>query len=73
MKATPAKGHKFVKARVLDNEGDLVWGIIEVPAEDSRKAFDPQTGVLHNKSDVMKGNPMAEKPLGDNDVEVTGL
>jgi len=44
-----------------------------VPEEDKRKAFDPKTGSVHNKDSVMKGNPMAEKPLGDNDIEVTGL
>jgi hypothetical protein len=64
---------KFIKTRVLSEDGDLIWGIIEVSADDKRKAFDPSTQSVHNKSDVMKGNPMADKPIGDNDIEVTGL
>jgi hypothetical protein len=64
---------KFIKTRVLSEDGDLIWGILEVPETDERKAFDPKTQTVNNKSSVMKGNPMAEKPLGDNDVEVTGL
>lgn len=67
------RGFKYVKTRVLSEEGDLIWGIIEVPEEDNRKAFDPKTQSVHNKESVMKGNPMAEKPVGENDVEVTGL
>ena len=73
MRAKPSRDHKFIKARVLDSDGDLVWGVIEVPMDDKRKAFDPATGKLHNSTDVAKGNPMADKPVGENDVEVTGL
>lgn len=72
-KRAARKGYKFIKTRVLSEDGDLIWGIIEVPESDKRKGFDPKTGTLHNKSDVMKGNPMAEKPVGSNDIEVTGL
>lgn len=67
------KGYKFIKTRVLSEEGDLIWGILEVPETDARKAFDPNTQTVHNRESVMKGNPMAEKPLGQNDIEVTGI
>lgn len=72
---TPAKGKKFIKTRILADDGDLVWGVIEVDASDKRKGFDPNTQTVHNRttSEALKGNPMASKPMGDNDVEVTGL
>jgi hypothetical protein len=70
----PKKGNKFVKTRILDNDGDLVWGLIEVPKDDKRKSFDPRTNSLKNSnSDAGKGNPMANAKAGSNDVVVTGL
>ena len=72
--AQPKKGHKFVKTRILDNDGDLAWGLIEVEKDDKRKAFDPRTNSLKNSnSDAGKGNPMANAKVGSNDVVVTGL
>lgn len=72
-KRSAKRGYKFIKARVLDAEGDLAWGVLEVPETDKRKAFDPKKQTVHNKESVLKGNPMAEKPLGKNDIEVTGI
>ena len=72
--AVAKKGHKFVKTRILDEDGDLNWGLIEVPKDDKRPAFDPMTNSLQNSTtSVAKGNPMAGKALGSNDVQVTGL
>ena len=70
---TPKKGHKFVKTRILDEDGDLVWGLIEVTKDDKRPAFDPATNSLKSSSGVVKGNPMAGTKLGPNDIQVTGL
>jgi hypothetical protein len=72
MKDKPRDGHKFIKTRILSADGDLEWGIIEVPSNDKRKAYDPRQEVA-SKTDVVRGNPMADKPIGKNDVVVTGV
>lgn len=69
----PKDGHKFIKARILDADNDLVFGIIEVPIADKRKAFDPNSDRLHNKSGAGKGNPVSKQELGPNDIQVTGF
>lgn len=71
---TIKKGHKLVKARILDADGDLNWGLIEVPESDKRKAFDPNKGTLGSAgNEASVGNPMAMKAAGKNDISVKGL
>jgi hypothetical protein len=53
---------KKVKARILDDNGDLVFALIEVPESDKRPAFDPKTMRLNDSSNIGEGNPQAGKP-----------
>lgn len=54
---------KKVKARVLDENNDLVWKVIEVPVEDKRTEYKgaPVDGVADH-GNVGVGNPMANSP-----------
>lgn len=74
LRGKPKKGYKFIKAYVMEGN-DLVRKIIEVPKE---HVGSPVSGTLNasapSKSDqIGVGNPMGSKPLGKNDVEVTGI
>ena len=48
---------KNVKAYVLNDDGDLVMGIVSVPATDKRPAVPAGTRVLGNPQDAQAGNP----------------
>ena len=61
------KGHnqvqektKKIKARVLSEDGDLEFSLIDVPVSDKRPEFNPKTDTLHSKTDVAKGNPLGQ-------------
>lgn len=49
---------KKVKARILNEDGDLTWGLIEVPADDRRKEFNPETDSLEDRKGPRTGNPL---------------
>lgn len=57
------EGFKFIKAQVLTDDGDLTWGLIEVPKEDKRRAIDPDSpeAAMTPAAGVGKGNPQAGK------------
>jgi len=67
------EGHKFIKVRILEEDGDLGYGIIEVPKTDKRKAVDPNAAISNNRLEAGKGNPMANAKTGSNDIVVTGI
>lgn len=49
---------KTIKAHIINEEGDLVMGFIDVPVTDPRPAYNPATDV--KKADKLQaGNPMA--------------
>ena len=45
---------KKVKARIIDENNDLVFGLIEVPESDPRPEFDPKTMSLHDKNNKVQ-------------------
>lgn len=63
---------KKIKCRVLDEHGDLVWTILEVPntPEDKRKPYDPKTETVLGKRELSMGTIPASK---DDKVTVTGV
>jgi hypothetical protein len=46
-----------VKARIISDDGDLEFALIEVPFSDPRPAFDPKMDSLKEKGGVGHGNP----------------
>lgn len=48
-----------MKARIINEEGDLVFDLIDVPMSDKRPAY--TGGALDSKGDVGRGNPMKGK------------
>lgn len=46
---------KMVKARLINEDSELVFGLIEVPVEDKRPAFDPKTDTLASKNEARAG------------------
>jgi hypothetical protein len=50
---------KKVKARLINEEGDLVMGVIEVPMSDPRPEYDGSP--LGSRQDVQVGNPHGDK------------
>jgi len=70
-------GHKLIKARVLSEDGDLEWAILEVPVADNRKGVDLMQAQheinVHKSKDLGVGNPMSKESAGPNDITVTGV
>lgn len=50
---------KKIKARVLSNDGDLEFAIIEVPVSDKRPEW--KGGALNDGKGAQSGNPMKGK------------
>lgn len=48
---------KNVKAYVLNDDGDLVMGIVSVPATDKRPAVPAGSRIAQNPMDAQAGNP----------------
>jgi hypothetical protein len=53
---------KLVKARIIDEDGDLKFGLIEVPLSDKRPEFNPNSETLSaGKNEALAGNPLKDK------------
>jgi hypothetical protein len=51
-----------VKARIIDEDGDLKFGLIEVPLSDKRPEFNPNSETLSaGKNEALAGNPLKDK------------
>lgn len=46
---------KLIKARIINEDGDLAFDLIEVPAEDLRPEFDPKSMKLTDSKGVQLG------------------
>lgn len=56
----PEKTTKLIKARILNEDGDLTFGLIEVPLEDARPEFNPKTDKLTEAKGAQLGSAPKE-------------
>lgn len=53
---------KKIKARIINEDQELVMGLIDVPESDPRPAFDPRKDSLKEVGGVGEGNPQKFGP-----------
>ena len=61
--AKPAQKMKKVKARIIDESGDLVMAIIEVPEDFKGVEIKPGTRITPDYRDAQAGNPEKDPSL----------
>lgn len=54
--STKTEQTKQIKVRVITEDGDLGFGLIEVPMDDKRPAYNPATDTLGERG-AQQGNP----------------
>ena len=50
----------MVKANIINEDGDLVMGLVEVPLEDKRPEVKLGTRIAPDHRDVQPGNPLKD-------------